>query len=419
MVDLSVSDYLSNARDGVGGLLNGVADAAVDAMCSIYYKSPGDMIAPAVEGATGSMAQRAFYDTLCAPKNKVPPIPSAPFTGGQCVGKTYNVNGSYVITVTGSTQHYSSPGLEGAIGGAVIRPVAGSSPTVYAVHVVYGVGSASGTRYFPVSGQDSNAGIFGSPTVDNVTVTGGGSDNCGNIPTYYPKVPLVDSDFSYTTNINITPTITVPVAVSINPTIVPVVGVFRPEFNVNVGGINVNMSLGGFTFAPTIQIAPGTTTPTGDPRALPPAPKTNNPTPDPAQTAIDLTQIKAKLDEIDQEIEDCCDALYPFQEPPNDKIRILLIGTGNSIDVGIPSKTFKVTCELTVKAANQKIQYGNNAPDVLYAGWAWFSDGVRQGDRLPVDSEFKMFMPPDRVSKRFCATLYGGYTGRFLAYYIE
>lgn len=418
MVDLSVADYASQARDGVLDLFGQLADTAVNAMCSIYHKSPGSIVQGEFTGGGLLNGTDAFYRNLCSPKGLVPPAPVPPFEGGQCPGVTYNVNGSYVIATTGTTNHYSSPGLEGKIGGVSVRPVAGTSPQAYAVFVQYGGGSTSGTRYFQVSGQDTNPGLFASPTIDSVTVSGGGSDTCGNPPTSYPKVPLADSDFNFNAPISIAPSVTVNVPVSINPTVVAVANVFRPEFNVNVGGINVNASLGGFTFSPTVQIQPGTTTPSDDPRALPPTPISNEPGKGQSATPIDLKPIKDKLDEIDREIEECCDRLSPFDPPPSAKVGSDEVLIANSGDFVIPSKTFKVTLEITARPTQEKVEFGNDAPNVVYAGWAWFGDGLSMGQRLPMDADFKVFTPPDRISKRFAFTMRRGYQALARVYYI-
>ena len=418
MVDFTLYDYGQQQKDGSPDLLGQLADVAVDAMCNIYYKSPGSVVGREFPGTPIVDGVDAFYRNLCAPKGLVPPIPQPPFQGGQCQGKTYNVNGSYTITSSGTVNHYSSPGLEGKIGGVGVRPVPGTTPQAHAVFVEYGVGSSSGTRYFQVSGQDYSPATFANPTIDSITVSGGGSDNCGDPPTKYPKAPLVDSDFNFNASITIAPSVTVSVPVTVIPTIVAVNNVFRPEFNVNVGGINVNASLGGFTFSPTVQIQPGTTTPSDDPRALPPTPISNEPGKGQPATPIDLKPIKDKLDEIDQEIEECCDRLSPFDPPPNAKVGSDEVMIANSGNFAIPSKTFKVTLEITARPTQEKVEFGNDAPNVVYAGWAWFGDGLSMGQRLPMDADFKVFSPPDRVSRRFAFTMRRGYQALARVYYI-
>lgn len=426
MVDFTLYDYGRQQKDGDPDFLGQIADTAVDAMCNIYNKSPGSVVAREFPGTPIVDGVDAFYRNLCAPKGKAPPLPTPPFTGGQCCGTTYRVTvQANLVLSNGQTIPFNADPqtITGRIAGISVKNSGeGLQERTSIVIDTYQGGDCSiHTEVVPRSTFVHNSdGTTSSITIVSSDVVAiSGSNNCGNPSSRYPTVPLVDADFNFNAPITIAPNVSISVPVTIIPTVVPITNVFRPEFNVDVGGINVNVSLGGFTFSPTLQIPPGTTTPSGDPRALPPPAKTNDPTPDPKQTSLDLSQIKAKLEEIDKEIEDCCDALYPFQEPPSDKIRILLIGTGNSIDVAMPAKTYKVTVELTSMATNKKVQFGNNAPDVLYAGWAWFSDGVRQAERLPVDAEFKMFVPPDRVSKRFSMTLYAGYIGRVLAYYIE
>jgi hypothetical protein len=426
MVDFTLYDYGRQQKDGDPDFLGQIADTAVDAMCNIYYKSPGSVVAREFPGTPIVDGVDAFYRNLCAPKGKAPPLPTPPFSGGQCCNSTYSVGVTATLQLSNgqSVPFNASPqNITGRILGVEVKNsgTGQQEVTKIVISTLQGGDCSIPTEVVPRSTFVHNSdGTTSTIVISSVNVTlVSGSDNCGSPPAKYPTAPLDDSDFDFSAPITVAPNVTINVPVTIIPTTIVNTNVFRPEFNVKVGDINVNLSLGGFTFSPTVQIPPGTTTPSGDPRALPPPAKTNDPTPDPKQTALDLSQIKAKLEEIDKEIEDCCDALYPFQEPPSGKVRILLLATANSMDVAIPAKTFKVTLELTGMPTEKKIQFGNDAPDVLYAGWAWFSDGVRQYERCPVDSEFKFYIPPDRTAKRFSLTLYQGYVARVLAYYIE
>jgi hypothetical protein len=65
---------------------------------------------------------------------------------------------------------------------------------------------------------------------------------------------------------------------------------------------------------------------------------------------------------------------------------------------------------ITQRPVNEKSQAGLNAPDVLYAGWAWFKTGDYLFERAPVDCEGKIFKNPGNASA-FCYTLYAGYLG--------
>lgn len=426
MVDLTLRDYARQQSEGNTDLLGELADTAVDAICNIYYKSPGSIVARAFPGTPIVDGVDSFYRNLCAPKGKAPPLPAPPFTGGQCCGTTYQVTVSATLQISSgaSIPFNADPQMvTGRIGGVEVRNSGtGQQEVTKIVITTYqGANCSQLVELVPRTTFVHNSdGTTSTIVINNTTVTPvSGADNCGSPPAHYPTTPLVDGDFNFNTNITIAPNVSISVPVSIVPTVVNVANVFRPEFNVKIGDININGSLGGFTFSPTVQISPGTTTPSGDPRALPPPAKTNDPTPTTKDYTAEFTAINTKLNDLKKEVEDCCDALYPFQEPPSDKVRILLLATANSMDVAIPAKTYKVTLELTGTPTEKKMQFGNDAPDVLYAGWAWFSDGVRQYERCPVDSEFKFYIPPDRTAKRFSLTLYQGYVAKVLAYYIE
>jgi len=57
---------------------------------------------------------------------------------------------------------------------------------------------------------------------------------------------------------------------------------------------------------------------------------------------------------------------------------------------------------------NRKSQAGGNAPDVLYAGWAWFKTGDYLFERQPIDCSGKIFANPGGA-EAFCYTMNTGY----------
>lgn len=425
MVDLPLSDFTRNVADGVSDLYTGVANAAVDAMCGIYSKSPGSLVPGAFTGNPVIDGADMLYRNLCTPKGKAPPLPTPPFNGGQCCGTTYRVEVQATLLISNgqSLPYNATPqNIVGKILGVEVKnsTTGGREITSVVISTMQGGDCSIPTDVIPLSTFVNNSdGTTSRIRIDSIDVSPvSGSDNCGSPPAKYPTAPLSPSDFDFEAPITIAPNVTVNVPISIVPTIVPVVNVFRPEFNVKVGDVNVNLSLGGFTFSPSVQIPVGTITPSGDPRALPPTPKANDPSQTQPSTPFDLKPIKDKLDEIDQEIEECCDRLAPFDPPPNAKVgsdEVMIANSGNFV---IPSKTFKVTLEITQRPTQEKVEFGNDAPNVVYAGWAWFGDGLSVGQRLPVDADFKVFSPPERVSKRFAFTMRRGYQALARVYYI-
>lgn len=425
MVDLTYRDFTDNLANTVPNMLTRVADVARQAACSIYEKSPGAWLAKSVPGTPLLDAHRALMDTLCDGVVPLPPPPPPPFVGGQCCGVNYTVNVTATLLISdGSSIPFNgSSQVAGKVAGVRVENRNSGLQEITLIVVDYLRGAACDIpdTTVPRSTQVNNSdGTTSKIQIDSVAIvrTDGQPDNCGNPPGVYPPGNLTTNDYDFSTTINFNPSASVSVDVSVTPTIVVSGNNFSPSLNINVGGINVSASLGGFTFSPTINFNGGDRIPTFDPRPVPPPAITPAPPPNTFNPAPDLDDIKRRIDDIQTELEDCCEAEKPFPPPDPQKVATQIVATGRSGVGLIPSGTYKVTLEITQRPTQEKIQFGLVATDVLYAGWAWFETSGAMGERMKVDALEKVFVPPARGGDKFNYTLYAGYSAIIRAYYI-
>lgn len=426
MVDLTYRDHRENNDSGNPNMLTRVANIAREAACNIYEKSPGAWLANNVPGTPLLDAHRALMDTLCDGVVPLPPPPPPPFLGGQCCGVNYRVEVTATLVVSNgqSIPFNGNSTVFGKVGKVRVENEGTGTNEITKIVVDFyeGPNCDVPNEAVPRSTQVVNSnGTTNIIVIDSVNVvrTDGQPDTCGNPPGVYPPGDLTTNDFDFNTTIEFSPSVDVDVNVSITPTVVLVGPTFSPELNVNVGGINVTASLGGFTFSPTINFNNGPTIPTIDPRPSPPPTKTPTPPPNTFNPAPDLDDIKRRIDDIQAELEDCCDSEKPYPEPDPEKVGTLVIGQGRSGVCAIPNGTFKVVLEITGRPTQEKIQFGLQGADVIYAGWGWYETQGAMGERTPVDALEKVYPTPARGGNKFHFTLYAGYSGIIRAYYIQ
>ncbi len=410
--DLTFRDYKSDRALGRLSLYGDIADAAARKLCGLYGKSPSSVVRLVPFGPGAIDNSRGVFEDMCE-ESELPPLPEAPFNGGQCPCQDYRVQ--YQVLDNG--QPFGNPQnfvTKGAIG-APRTVIAGTG------RILFSRGAPScPLNDFVILEGNAAAVSSGRFVVDGFTVSpvNGASDSCGSLPSGYPPPSATPTDLDGTTIINVSPNVPITVPVKIVPTFAPVVGIFKPEFNVNVGGVNVNISAGGFTFSPTIEIPVNEPYPYSDPRAVKPpslAININNG----GGGEIDLSEVIDRLIDIEDEVVRCCDRDAPHSPPEEGKVLSQQYLMEESIFQVLPLRTFQVTVDILTRAPNQKFQSGGLAPSVLYAGWFWFAAGNHVSDRMPVDSEFKVFPVPERITDSFACTLYQGYSARVTAFYID
>lgn len=182
---------------------------------------------------------------LCdAPPDRLPP-PEPPFTGGQCVGRTY--------TVTMEVESYpfsdcstfgpgtTSLGFPGPIRGLVTRTESPSgdlcTPAGNAVYLRHGPGTSDETLIV-------GAGYGATASILSVVPEDGLPDTCGDPP---PIIPPPDVTYEFgddiTYNIDDSTEITVPVTAVFAPIFVDLDGSLKIPVTVDVGGVEFNGTL--------------------------------------------------------------------------------------------------------------------------------------------------------------------------------
>jgi hypothetical protein len=239
--------------------------------------------------------------------------------------------------------------------------------------------------------------------------------NCEAQKPKYDDKPIPLANITTNATLNVTPTLNLVAPITIVPTLIaPVYASIRPEINLDVGGVTVNFSGDGVRIT-----QPGSKTiqpdPTYDPRERPPdTVNVDNSTEN--STACDLTPVLDKIKEIKEEVEECCDRYHPFSSLPPDKISTTVLGSGNSGNVQLPARCFKVTLQITSDLSKIENQAGDNSPTVYHAGWASFDRGGGQAERHPIDYRYKSYEPPSRGAERFSWKMRKDYTCNVVCY---
>jgi len=186
----------------------------------------------------------------------------------------------------------------------------------------------------------------------------------------------------------------------------------KPEFNINVGGIQVKFDITGakITIAPTLKL-PDFLPPGTDPRPLPPAPK------EPGKEPVDDPNLQNELDKIKDlldDIKECaCD-----EEPEGPLLSDIIANSSGGV-YSLPANTEFVSVILTSLPSSSRVEFGNGASqNVIYAGWYSFGTVQGAGDRLPISYAENVFFAPKGAS-RFSFTVRKGAIAICTAYYRE
>lgn len=423
-VDKSFAEVVRVRALGRASLLTDVAWAAAKQYCALYNKSPSTVVKLVPFGDSFIDEGKGIFDEMCEPHSPPPPYPLPPYSGGQCDNVAYNVR----IDCTERLSNGTGSAVERSIQvGDFLRGPIESVRLSPVVSFVFQNATITGSRFIlvrcrgssfqpatPVQdaaiGTGNNNSVFTALGSISITRPDGLPDSCGSPSPSYPPPSATADDLSGTTIINIAPGVNATVPVVIIPTLAPVVGIFRPEFNVNVGGINVNISTGGFTFSPFVSLPIGNTSPYFDPRTVIPVPIPIDSPPSAPSTPTDLTPILDKVKELKDEVIECCDRLNPFEAVPTGKFIVTALGSGNSGSFQLPARSFRVVLTLTSDPATLKQQSGDNAPTVFYAGWVWFEVDGGMMERMPIDALTKAYETPSRATGKFAFKLYKDYT---------
>lgn len=414
MADISLAEMNEALTSGAGDFLVDAANAARRGVCRAFRKAPAAIVGSPLDNPA-ARAWQGLAERLCNPLPEPLPEPSDPVPGGQCVGRSYQV--VYRSKNSPSDPWITSSPFErsGGIGGIVLKR---SSETAMAITLIHSVGVGGGSGVEETLGFVSGeSGTLGSAELLSVTPVDGLPDNCGDVPPNYPIQPADAGDLDYEDDIPMGGKI-VKLPVTINPVKVDVGIQVKPEFNVNIGGIQVNLEITGakITISPTLNINP-VLPPALDPRPEPPP--AAQPPQDPGQADEDigtaLDELAEAIEEVKQIAEDtktcACD------EDPEVSLVPDLLGSGDSGDFVLPEGTKFVRVSISAQPSNPRFENGLSAPNVLYAGWAWYKYLNGCAERNPIDAADKSFtIDSDVMPSRFAFTCRKGFTAVATAY---
>ncbi len=360
----------------VGDNLKNLANAAADTACNLYQNYPGFM--------TGSMFNNpiapyndGLLNSLCAPRNKLPAAPSVPFTGGQCQCISYLVSFNYSI-VGGSSGSNAIvvPGPVSAIVKEAISPST-SQPVLYNFGVYGGSDACGGNRYFELIGNVSDGSTC---TITSVVRQDSQPDTCGDPPSQYPRVRPPDYQLNTTVNVQVSP----------NFSVVAPVEVFAPVTNFSpqlaLGPFNVDFNLGGINISPSVNIGTGNQNQVTQPVPTPPPTQSQ-----PDRNYDEILSLIVKYLHY-QRLCDPTDCDYDFH------VTGAYGGQSNQIPVPAGGIPVAVALSIVQQPVNAKREYGVTSPDVLYAGWAWWSGNSNLEAREPIDSQFKLYRAAENPS---------------------
>lgn len=353
---------------------------------------------------------RGINDRLCGGRPDLP-LPDQPaLPGGRCFCSRYRV--FYEVDPDNAPPFTASYDTNGPI--SVLGWQSGLNPAAYDFRVISQNDSCNGLRTENLVANISQTAINNGykVRVTNITPLAGAPDNCGGqVPKYDPIQPPINF-LERNVNINLSPTIPIAIPVilvrpNVDITLSPNVNInLQPQFNFPDLGINIGFDLGGINInnniaSPTINFGVPR-----DPRPVPPQ------LPPGQSVDTDLTELYRRVRVLQDQLADLLECACP----PDKTLTPQTLGNGESGTFPLPAGTRFVILQLNTIPGNRKFQSGFNAPDVLYAGWAWFRNTLNsQSEREPVDASIKYFIPTPN-SNAFCYTLYGGFSGTVIAY---
>lgn len=381
-----------------GNYLAGVADKAADFACDLYRDYPGAII----QSPIGAF-NRGLMDSLCGPRNKLPPSPDTPpFSGGQCQCVTYNVNLLLRSPTTGDNNDTVT------VTGRVLGLSAEGDPSQSETELMY-------LRYIPCDGSGNELAVqqFLVGTRGNgfdVIITGvsrqdGLPDNCGNPgPDWDPNLPREIPDNRRSGNVVINnndgTNIVLPIAIVGSGNVINV----NPNINVDVGGINIRFDFSGS------KIDFGN----GNPNVDQPRDR-NNPNSDDFDRIEEiLNRINERINEQGEDIEqikkDRNDTPPPDDDPEIEKEEDEEEEESGDRDVD----KLQYVCVHLTKLPNRE-QWGDGAPNVYYAGWLEFKVKDCLLPRQPIHFSNSIFKAPEGATG-FAYTLTNGAKGRVTVY---
>lgn len=441
IVSLPFSDEGYAQGQNAGNYAAQLADKAADFACGLARTYPG-----AVIGNAAGSAVRGFWDGMCRNRGGAPPPAERPVNGGQCpVEYWFNYSTGANPRVIGPNGENAFAAQMGPLNRFRVTGIINEDVIDGVKYVNYAAEHWAGNT---VLFQGSAVGFEGDAPVLVTRRVDGLPDTCGDDPGGYP-----DDTFNPppgwnqgNTVINTENNIGVVIPIIYTPINVGVdVGV-----NLNVGGVNVRLDLGGVTlnFNPSSQPGqPGY--PGGDQYNF--GDKIDNIFNDNSSgsggfTASDrnvlnntnslanslnssvgnlansVNNLDNKVEAVDEkadeildkidEIETCCNESSPDNPDEFDKDE--KTEEDDKKEEGVPQLSF-VKIQLTKLPEQSKIQWGEGSPNVTYAGWfEWIVAGFAL-PRQPIHFQKSIFAAPS-YADGYAYTLVNGATGRATVY---
>lgn len=395
------SDLGTSTADG----LRNVANTAANAVCDLYQNYTDFTTGWSDPTGIGAF-NNALFSRLCTPRAKNPASPpSVPFTGGQCDGTYYTVQGTYSHKTSGGTQNFTLFNVPGPLSGLNIGAESG---TQYG----YGIGCKAVAPFLKgraniVIGTPSNIDPF-KMQITSATPTSG-PNNCGNPPPSWPYASPAANNYNYNTNVNIGAGVVVNANVVISPIFFKANAYIQPQIQVQVGPFNVTFDAGGVSIEPSFNFSTDKTLPDTSKYptdTLPPA--NQNPGNQPAGqqvTPCDLTSVNTKLTTLQTTANAIKDCACPITYAPSTSS----LGAGISGYAALPSNCIKVNLTLTQRPDNAKVQKSNGSePDLYFCGYFYWGDGTGRSERIPLNTTQNVLFPPPWATA-FGWNLYTGY----------
>lgn len=361
---INYSELAERIGSGTATFADKLADGVRNFACILWNNFP-DQITQ--NQSLGASFARGVMTAACSTS---PPPPSPPFIGGQCDCITYTFSHNYNL-------NGDPPGTVRTFAANVWGPVEQWRAIAVAVDSVRVQVYCKGVNaprkqevcsllgwysIFTINQPDTQA-VIDSITNVQVTRADGQPDNCGDPVSEYPPTAPTVNDYSTTITINQDDgtSLTFPVVYA------PVD--FNFPLNFDLGGIKITFDLGGidFNFNETNNFGDTINLNDGQEAPLPPP-------------ADDRTRYFPS----------------PIIRQPNDQDYDTETKTENDPkeeEVGVEIEFVQVT--LTTVPTNAKIQDGDTAPRIVYAGWfEWQAEGFNF-PRSPIHFDQNIFRKPE------------------------
>lgn len=424
----TVSNWEPNQPTGSFG--SDLIRAARDAYCELYRADPlkvrqwgvSNPVSDAIDGLNQQLCRRFPQ----------PPGGTAtvPFNGGQCpvlyqVSNTWN--GLFFPGFSNPPRPESGVSSSQVLGpitsvsSSIVDSGNFDNPKQAQIRVFNASGLAAVLSSIPL--QTVGDYKFSASRVD------GGQDSCGSpVPIPPPDpLPFPNPGVRY---------VPVPLpgpggGVYVVPVILKPIITLAPEINIQAGPFNISFGPFDVTIAPNFEFNNNFLPPEipfidpqPQPKPLPPGGRDN---PDQGSDCPDVnlapvinrinqldSTIDGRFDSVDEDLEELLDCDRCNKE---DMEQISVLGSGESGVFVLPDRTFKVRLVIAEVPTTERIQFGGNAPNILFIGSYAFGDMTGLGDRKPVSYQTSTFFAPEN-SNRFAFTLHKGCIATAIAYYL-